>query len=151
MTQLLRTNPQHPDYQRLVAALDASLRITDGEEFHFYAQFNKSDAIKYVLLVQKDEQFVACGAIKAFDAQTMEVKRMFVAETHRNQGIASTLLKGLEKWILELGYQKSILETGVRQLAAIRLYEKNAYQRIPNYGQYVDQPSSVCFAKHLDA
>lgn len=149
MITLERTTPQHPDYQRLVAALDAGLRITDGPEFDFYAQFNKSDAIKYVLLALVDGQAVACGAVKHFDAQTMEVKRMYVAETHRNQGIASVLLKGLEDWTAELGYTACILETGVRQHAAIRLYEKNAYQRIPNFGQYIGQESSICFRKSL--
>ena len=149
MNQLIRTTPKHPDYQRLVAALDASLRITDGEEFNFYAQFNKSDEIKYVILAQIGSEIVGCGAIKVLDEERMEVKRMFVAETHRNQGIASILLRGLEAWIVELGYQKSILETGVRQQAAVRLYEKNAYQRIPNYGQYKGQPSSICFEKQL--
>lgn len=149
MLNLIQTNPQHPDYQRLVADLDASLRITDGEEFNFYAQFNQSDEIKYVMLAQQEEQFVACGAIKEFDAQTMEVKRMFVADTHRNLGIASVLLKGLEDWALALGYPNCILETGVRQQAAIRLYEKNGYHRIPNYGQYIGQASSVCFTKPL--
>ncbi|MEL7339758.1 MAG: GNAT family N-acetyltransferase [Bacteroidota bacterium] len=149
MIQLERTTPEHPDYQRLVSALDAGLRITDGPEFDFYAQFNKSDAIKYVLLAVVEGQVVACGAIKHFDEQTMEVKRMYVTETHRNQGIASVLLGGLEAWTQELGYQACILETGVRQHAAIRLYEKNHYQPIPNFGQYVGQASSLCFRKTL--
>ncbi|MEL6592778.1 MAG: GNAT family N-acetyltransferase [Bacteroidota bacterium] len=149
MIKLEQTTPQHPDYQRLVAALDAGLRITDGPEFDFYAQFNKSDAIKYVLLALVDGQAVACGAIKHFDEQTMEVKRMYVAETHRNQGIASVLLGGLEDWVQELGYAACILETGVRQHAAVRLYEKNAYQRIPNFGQYIGQASSICYRKVL--
>ncbi|MFK7922077.1 MAG: GNAT family N-acetyltransferase [Bacteroidia bacterium] len=151
MIKLIRTNPQHPDYQRLVADLDASLRITDGDEFDFYAQFNQSDVIKYVMLAQANDLAVACAAIKEFDAKTMEVKRMFVSESHRNQGIASILLEGLEAWTLALGFPNCILETGVRQVAAIRLYEKNGYKRIPNYGQYLGQASSVCFQKSLKA
>lgn len=151
MLNLIQTNPQHLDYQRLVADLDASLRISDGDEFDFYAQFNQSDAIKYVMLAQANAQSVACGAIKEFDSKAMEVKRMFVSESHRNQGIASVLLQGLEAWILALGYPNCILETGVRQLAAIRLYEKNGYQRISNYGQYLGQESSICFKKPLNA
>ena len=42
------------------------------------------------------------------------------------------------------------LETGLKQPEAIRLYEKNQYNRIKNYGQYAEVESSVCFEKILD-
>ena len=41
-------------------------------------------------------------------------------------------------------------ETGKRQPEAIALYEKNGYNRTPNYGQYVGVENSVCFEKVLD-
>jgi putative acetyltransferase len=79
----------------------------------------------------------------------MEVKRMFVVEEKRGQGIASKVLIELEKWAKELHYEKCILETGVKQPEAIRLYEKSGYRRIPNYGQYKDVAASVCFEKRI--
>jgi putative acetyltransferase len=53
----------------------------------------------------------------------------------------------LETWASELSFEKCILETGKRQPEAIRLYEKNGYKRIPNYGQYAQIENSVCFEK----
>jgi GNAT superfamily N-acetyltransferase len=92
---------------------------------------------------------VACGAFKTFDADSVEVKRMYTREEFRGKGIASMLLENLEIWAKEMGYSKAVLETGKRQPDAIRLYQNRGYQVIPNYGQYVGIENSVCFEKKL--
>lgn len=149
MIKTVRTNVENPDFIRLVKQLDEDLAITDGNEHAFYDQFNKLDTIKYVLLAYENETAVGCGAIKAYDAETMEIKRMYVAPGFRGKGIASKVLVELEKWTAELGYEKCILETGTRQQSAIKLYENNGYQRITNYGQYAQASNSYCFEKML--
>lgn len=149
MYRLKRTNSDDPDFQKLVKELDRDLAIRDGEEHAFFAQFNKIDAIKHVVLACGDEAVVGCGAIKEYEKDTMEVKRMFVPPEQRGKGIASLILKELEHWAAELDYRKCILETGKKQPEAIALYKKNKYIIIPNYGQYAEVESSVCFEKHL--
>lgn len=147
MIKLLRTDSGHPDFIRLVGLLDAELAVIDGEEHAFYHQFNKVDAIKYALVAYHDGQALACGALKAYDAQSMEVKRMYTLPGARGKGVASSVLTGLETWARELGFEKCVLETGIRQPDAIRLYTKNGYAVIPNYGQYAGVENSVCFEK----
>ncbi|MCB0459788.1 MAG: GNAT family N-acetyltransferase [Flavobacteriaceae bacterium] len=137
------------DFIQLVNQLDKELTIRDGDEHDFYDQFNKIDNIKYVVVAYENEKPVSCGAIKEFDVLTMEVKRMFTQEDARGKGIASKVLYELEKWAAELGYQKCILETGVRQPEAIRLYTKSGYELIENYGQYKGVENSRCFEKHI--
>ncbi|MBL7802669.1 MAG: GNAT family N-acetyltransferase [Saprospiraceae bacterium] len=149
MIKLLRTDSGHPDFIHLVGLLDAELAVIDGEEHAFYHQFNKVDAIKYALVAYLDGQAVACGALKAFDAQSMEVKRMYTLLAARGRGVASSVLTGLEDWARELGFEKCVLETGIRQPDAIRLYTKNGYAVIPNYGQYAGVENSVCFEKRI--
>ncbi len=149
MINIVRTNAENEDFINLVKQLDADLAVTDGDEHAFYDQFNKLDAIKYVLLVFENETAVGCGAIKEFDAQTMEIKRMYVAPNYRGKGIASKVLNALEKWAAELGFSTCILETGTRQSSAIRLYQKSGYNQIPNYGQYAHAENSLCFEKKL--
>lgn len=129
--------------------MDLDLRIRDGEDHAFFAQFNKIDAIKHVVVAYENEIPVGCGAIKEYANKVMEVKRMFVKEEKRGKGIASIVLKDLEKWCTELNYEKCMLETGLAQPEAIQLYKKNNYQLIPNYGQYKDVETSVCFEKNL--
>ncbi len=144
---LLRTDSNHPAFQKLVIELDKELAIRDGEEHAFYDQFNKITNIKEVVVLFDKEAAIGCGAIKFYDATSMEVKRMYVPLAQRGQGIASIILKELEQWAKELGAQKCILETGIMQPEAIQLYQKNNYQRIANYGQYAGIENSVCFEK----
>ena len=149
MINLIRTNSKNPDFIRLNAVLDIELAIRDGKDHAFYAQYNTIDEIKYMVLAYKNEEPVGCGAIKFYETGTMEVKRMFVPDAQRGKGIATKVLAELEKWAAELGFEKCILETGVKQPEAIQLYKKCGYQVIPNYGQYVAVGNSVCFEKSL--
>ena len=149
MITLNRTNSENPDFIHLIQFLDADLAKNNGDQNDFYAQFNKVNMIKHVIVAYDDGKAVACGAIKEFEPGVMEVKRMYTAPESRGKGIAGKILSELEAWAVELGYQKCVLETGKTQTAAIRLYEKSGYQYIPNYGQYVGVENSVCFEKKL--
>lgn len=147
MINLLRTTSENPDFQELVRHLDAELHIRDGEEAAFYLQFNKIDTIKHALVAYDGDEPVGCGALRAYEANTVEVKRMFVPLDKRGQGIASQILTGLETWAAELGFRKCILETGHKQPEALALYTKGGYSVIPNYGQYQSVENSICFEK----
>ena len=149
MIVLKRTNSDHKDFQKLVEELDKDLAIRDGEDHSFYAQFNKINVIKYVVIAYDSDKPVGCGAIKEYSDNTMEVKRMFVPLERRGQGVASLVLRELELWTKELNFKSCILETGKKQPEAIKLYTKNHYHIIPNYGQYTDDENSVCFEKEL--
>ncbi len=149
MIRLVRADSTNNDFRDLVTALDKDLAIRDGADHSFFAQFNKIDLIKHVVIAYDGAMPVGCGAIKEYTAGTMEVKRMYVLPEQRGQGIASLVLKELEQWAKELGYATCILETGYKQPEAIQLYKKNSYIIIPNYGQYAGVESSVCFEKVL--
>ena len=149
MIRILRTNSDNQDFVELVKHLDADLADRDGKEHSFYAQYNKIDQINFVVLAYENDVPVACGAIKEYAPDTMEVKRMYTLPDCRGKGIASQVLSELETWASELSYRKCILETGKKQPEAIRLYEKNGYQIIPNYGQYIGIENSLCFEKEV--
>jgi len=150
MITQLRTDSGHADFKTLVEALDAELRIRDGDDFAFYAQLNRTDLMKQVLIAYEGSVAAACGALRDYQPGTVEIKRMYVIPSKRNRGIASRLLRSLEEWAAELGYSRCILETGRNQPEAIRLYQKNGYQEIPNYGKYQQVSQSICFRKDLD-
>ena len=149
MINLFRTNSDNKDFIDLVKLLDVELAEIDGEEHVFYAQLNKTDTIKHVIVAYENEKPISCGAIREHSSTMMEVKRMYTLPEYRGKGLATKVLNELEKWASELSYQKCILETGWRQPDAIRLYEKNGYSRIPNYGKYAGIANSVCFEKEI--
>ena len=150
MFSLRRTNSSDPGFCALIPQLDAALRANDGEEYDtFFIHQNKTYNIQHVVVAYENETPVGCGAIKEYETNVMEIKRMFVPPEKRGKGIASAVLKELENWAAELGYQKCILETGEKQTEAIALYKKSGYLSIPKYEPYVDVETSVCFEKGL--
>lgn len=149
MLYIKRTTAQNPDFVALVKHLDKYLAILDGDEHEFYDQYNQLTDIKYVIVAYIDDTPVGCGAIKHFDATTMEIKRMYVAPQHRGQGIAKAILAALENWAKELSYTHCTLETGIRQTAAVSLYQGCGYKSIACYGQYAGMSNSQCFKKAL--
>ena len=149
MIHIKRTSSDDADFIQLVKSLDAELAKIDGDEHRFYAQYNTIDAIKHAVVLYVDEIPVSCGAIKQFEPDRMEVKRMYTMVPFRGKGFAAQVLHALEKWAAELGYSKCILETGKRQPDAIALYKKSGYRIIDNYGQYAGVENSVCFEKLL--
>jgi putative acetyltransferase len=149
LISLLRTNSENIDFIALVCYLDADLVLRDGEDHAFFAQFNKIGQIKYAVVAYEDNLPVACGAIKEFSGDTMEVKRMFTLPEYRGKGIASRVLAELEGWACELGACKCVLETGKKQPEGIALYKRNGYFVTPNYGQYADIEGSICFQKNV--
>ena len=151
MIHLKRTDSENSDFIELVRQLDADLAERDGDEHSFYAQYNKIDKLRFVVVAYEDGKPLGCGAIKEYGPDEMEVKRMYVSPGDRGKGIATKVLAELENWAAELSFARCILETGKKQPEAIRLYQKNGYTLIPNYGQYTGVENSLCFEKQVKA
>jgi len=149
MITLKRTDSSNIDFIKLVQHLDTYLKVKDGDDHSFYNQFNNIDKLKYVIIAYQNNIPFGCGAIKKFNPETMEIKRMFVSPKGRGKGSGTKILLALESWAKELKYTKCVLETGIVLPKAVALYKKNEYQIIQNYGQYKGIKNSICFEKHL--
>ena len=147
MIKLKRTTSDNPDFEKMVVALDAYLKILDGEDHAFYAQFNKTSLLKNALICYENETAVGIGAYKEYDSETAEIKRMYTLPECRGKGIAKAILNELEVWAAEENYKTAILETGFMQVDAIGLYQKLGYAIIENFGQYIGVANSVCMKK----
>jgi putative acetyltransferase len=82
---------------------------------------------------------------------TAEVRRMYVIRSSRRTGVGWTLLAHLERTAADLGFKIMRLETGNRQQPAMTLYESYGFVRIPPFGDYVNDPTSVCYEKPVCA
>jgi len=87
---------------------------------------------------------LACGAFRPLEASTADIRRMYVHRDHRRKGLARAVLTHFEREAARLGYKRLALETGHKQIAAMRLYEALGFQRIEPFGEYANDPTSVC-------
>jgi GNAT superfamily N-acetyltransferase len=145
-----RTDSTHPDFNVLAGELESDLKIRDGIDHLYYAELNKIDKLNYLVISYLNGIPIACGGLRPYTTDRMEIKRMYVRPDYRGQGIATAILSELENWSKELGYRYCVLETGRNQPEAIALYKKNNYQVSANFGQYAESPNSICMEKLMD-
>lgn len=142
--------PDTPDAIALITELEATLEplyppvsrhglsverlITEG--VHFF-------------LLRSDSIAAGCGGVKLFGSDYGEVKRMYVRPQYRGMGFAKMILNHLTDFTQQHGIPLLRLETGIYQQEAIGLYEKMGFYRIPPFGNYTDDPLSLCYEKSL--
>ena len=145
---IVRTYSENRDFIKLVEFLNSDLAERDGVN-HPLSQFNTIENIKYVVLAYEHHKPIGCGAIVQLELNTVEIKRMYVLPEFRGKRIANHILSELENWAKELGNSRCILFTGINQPEANKLYERNAYKGIRKYGELIELPDCLCFAKDL--
>jgi len=79
------------------------------------------------VILEEDGVTVAGGAIRRYDPQTAEVKRVWTSHRLRRRGLARRVMAELESAAAELGYQRIHLTTGPRQPEARSLYLAAGY------------------------
>jgi putative acetyltransferase len=92
---------------------------------------------------------VACGAFRELDRSTAEIQRMYVHRDYRRRHFGRTVLGHLENEAKHLGYTRLLLETGDKQGPAMALYQAHGFRRVPAFGKYADDPTSVCYEREL--
>lgn len=149
--EFVRTDGKNEDFIENCRLLDEDLDRRVGKQIKRdkYQKYNQLDEIQEAIVVYEGNKAVGGGAIRRYDVETIELKRVFVHNEYQGQGIGSRLVQMLIDWAIELGYQRMILETGELLAESCAVYHKLGFQVIPNYGPYVNMPESLCMARDL--
>lgn len=104
-------------------------------------------------LARLNGALAGCGGVALF-ADFAEVKRMYVRESARGQGAAEAILARIEAEARAACLAVLRLETGERQVAAIRFYERAGFRRCAVFGSYASMApeaiaTSVFFEKRV--
>jgi putative acetyltransferase len=137
----------------LIAALNAELSGAYAEPGATHFRLDPEEVTGRrgaFLIVYREGVPVGCGALRLLDPETAELKRMYVAPAFRGAGLGRRLLAALEAEARTLSVRRLVLETGVRQAAALALYRATGFHPIPLFGEYCLSPeTSVCLGKNL--
>ncbi len=106
--------------------------------------------IAFVGVATRDGVPVGHAALR-WRGPDLELKRMYVTPRTRGNGTSRVLLDWVEQTARKAGAVRVILQTGDRQPAAVRVYEREGYARIPVFPPYAGVPElmSICMAKSL--
>ncbi|WP_439564478.1 GNAT family N-acetyltransferase [Microcella sp.] len=151
MTTVTVEDPRQPEIETLLHASDAYALSLYPAESCYMLDLDELTATGVTVFVARDDAGAATGMAALVDRgdTTGELKRLFVAENGRGQGVATAVMDALEAAARAQGIRTLQLETGPKQLAAIALYERRGYAHIENFGPYVGDEFSVCMQKLL--
>ncbi|WP_046225468.1 GNAT family N-acetyltransferase [Paenibacillus dauci] len=147
MITILPVQADHTDLHLLIKELDTYLMECYPAESIY--GLSPADPASFMIAYDAEGKPVGCGAIRALDEQSTELKRFYVRTSHRRQGIASRLLQALEEQAWQKNYRIIRLETGAAQPEAIAFYQRHGYEQIERFGIYVEDESSLCYEKKL--
>jgi putative acetyltransferase len=141
-----------PTARRLIDGLDAELASFYPEPGATHFRLDPEEVAEgsgVFLVASVAGNPVGCGALRRIAARTGEIKRMYVIPDERGHGVGHAVLAALEAEARRLGIARLVLETGIRQPAALALYRRAGFSNTSPFGEYVESPLSVCLTKEL--
>ncbi len=142
--------PDTADAQALIAELEAFLEpYYPRESRHGYSVEKLIAEGVAFFLIRQDGVPAGCGGIQLHGSEYAEIKRMYVRPQFRGLGFAKLMLNHLADYAQSQGVGLLRLETGIHQRAAIGLYERMGFQRIPPFAAYKEDPLSRCYEKQI--
>jgi putative acetyltransferase len=145
-----RESPDQPEVARLLALADersASLYPAESRHGLSLAALIGHEARFYV--ARCGGEATGCGGYVLLPEHVAEMKRVFVSESERGQGIGRAIVEALEAGAGAERVDRIYLETGVRSDEAIRLYRRLGYAECGPFAAYRSDPLSVFMVKSL--
>ncbi|MFI5178577.1 MAG: GNAT family N-acetyltransferase [Vicinamibacterales bacterium] len=142
--------PDAADAMALIGELEAELEpLYASQSRHGYSvEKLLKEGVRF-FVIRDDGAAAGCGGVQLFGSEYGEVKRMYVRPAFRGRGLAKLLLDHLADYARQRGIGVLRLETGIYQHAAIALYEREGFRRIPPFGPYWNDAVSRCYEKRL--
>lgn len=142
--------PDTADARALIAELDAHLEplYPRVSRHGFSVEKLLAEGVAFFVIRQGGIP-VGCGGVKVVGSEYAELKRMYVRPEFRGTGLAKLMLTHLTEYAQGQGVGLLRLETGMHQHAAIALYERAGFTRIPPFGDYREDPVSQCYERRL--
>ncbi len=147
---ITRERPDSADAVALITELEAHLEpLYPAQSRHGYGVEKLIAQNVAFFVLRKDGIPAGCAGIQLFGTEYGEVKRMYVRPEFRGSGYGKLLLDHLADHARAQGIALLRLETGIHQPAAIHLYERLGFQRVPPFGDYVEDPLCLYYEKRI--
>jgi putative acetyltransferase len=135
----------------LAAHLENMQQITPPESVHALGVEALRSPEITLWSAWEEEVLLGCGALKALNRESGEIKAMRTADAHRRRGVGSRILERIIEEARRRGYRRLYLETGAMAefSAAHALYTRYGFELRGPFGDYAPDPNSVFMAKEL--
>ena len=141
-----------PEIARLLQAhLDHAALHSPRESIHALDLDHLRDSGITFWSVWTGGELAGCGALRELAPDHGEIKSMHTARAHRGKGVASRLLAHILDEARARSYRRVSLETGTMDgfAPARALYARVGFAVCPPFGDYREDPNSVCMTLEL--
>lgn len=111
--------------------LDISFQNVEKELANIHVQYNAPEGALW--LAYHGDMAIACVGVRLWQEDIAELKRMYVQDAYRKQGVGKGLMERAIETATQLGYKKIRLDTLSHMQAAISLYESYGFYEIDAY------------------
>nr|MCU0885160.1 GNAT family N-acetyltransferase [Beijerinckiaceae bacterium] len=148
----LLIRPETPDQPAVLAFLEASeaysAALYPPESNHMLDLAQLLDPAMRFFVARRGGVALGCGGLR-LSQDHGELKRFYVAETARGQGVGAGLIAAVEQAARDAGIGILRLETGVYSAPALALYRKAGFVPRTAFAPYQPDPQSVFMEKRL--
>lgn len=145
---LTAERPDTPEAIALVNELEDHLAaLYPAASRHGFSVQKLIDQGVAFFVLRVDGRPAGCGGILLVGREFGELKRMYVRPEFRGRKLGEQLIARLAEHARAHGITTLRLETGTQQRAAIALYERAGFRRIPPFPPYFEDPHSLCFER----
>ena len=150
MLSVTRETPDQPDVLHLLEQADARSASLYPAESRFGLDLAGllAQAVRF-FVARLDGRTVGCGGYALGRDQDAELKRIFVLPAARGQGVGQALVLAIEHAAAAAQARWMRLETGVKSVEALHLYQRLGYRERGPFGAYLPDPLSVFMEKQL--
>jgi GNAT superfamily N-acetyltransferase len=147
--QIAPETPDQPEVRQfLQASEDYSAALYPPESNHMLDLSQLLDPAVRFFVARRGGVALGCGSI-LLGQEHGELKRFFVADAARGQGVGAGLIAAVERAAHEAGISLLRLETGVYSAPALALYRKAGFVPRTAFAPYKPDPLSVFMEKRL--
>jgi putative acetyltransferase len=126
--------------------IDLSFQNFEEELLQLKEMYSEPDGA--IFLLQQDNDFIGCVAIRKKENGIAELKRMYIKPNTRNSGGGTLLLEKALASARMLDYNRIRLDTLADMTPAINLYKKHGFYEIEPY-YFNPEKNAVFFEKKL--
>ena len=131
--KIIDTDKNNLGFLSLVKLLNIELREANGEIQKQFEKHNSLENISDVFVIYDNITPIACGGLREYNRDIVEIKRVFVLPAYRKMQLGIKIMALLEERAKIKGYKTAILETSVKLIAAANLYYKLGYVDSENF------------------
>lgn len=145
-------SPLQDDVRALIGALNDVLLKLSPPEFCFNMTVEEMAGPDTTVFVAREQRrAVGCGALRRHAGGVGEVKRMYTRPECQGRGVGGRILDAILAEARRGGLSRMVLETGDRQPAAWRVYERAGFSRCGPVLDYPNSSYSIFYEKPLAA